>query len=300
VDIVQGTIYGIVQGLTEFLPISSTAHIRILPSLLGWPDPGAAFTAIIQLGTVAAVVLYFAKDIGRAFMAWFHSITGKKNVDANQARLGWAVFVGSIPIIVLGLAFHAKIETSLRSLNVVASSLIFMGVLMLVADRIGRHKRKVADVDVKDGLLVGLWQGLSLIPGMSRSGSTITGALFGGFDRVAAARFSFLLSIPSVAGAGIYEAAKALKKPEFGASLQAEVQWGPTIVATIISFVVGYASIKLLIQFLQKRGVAPFVWYRVALGVLILVLVQQGILKPEEGAKNSPKTNPDLHARLMR
>jgi undecaprenyl-diphosphatase len=298
VDIVQGTVYGIVQGLTEFLPISSTAHIRIVPSLFGWSDPGAAFTAIIQLGTVAAVVLYFAKDIGRAFMAWLNSITGKKGVDANEARLGWAVFVGSIPIIVFGLAFHTKIETSLRSLYVVASSLIFMGVLMLVADRLGRHKRKVADVDVKDGVSVGLWQCLSLVPGMSRSGSTISGALFGGFDRVAAARFSFLLSIPSVAGAGIYEAVKALK-PEVG-STAAQIEWGPTIVATIVSFVVGYASIKLLIQFLQKRGVAPFVWYRVALGVLILVLVQQGILKPEEGAKNSPKTNPELHAQLLR
>lgn len=300
--IVEAIVYGIVQGLTEFLPISSTAHIRIVPALLGWPDPGAAFTAIIQMGTVAAVILYFAKDIGLAFMAWLYSITGKKEVDQVEARLGWAVFIGSIPIIVLGLAFHEKIETTLRSLYVVSISLILMGIVMLVAEALGKRTRAEKDVAVKDGLVVGLWQCLSLIPGMSRSGSTISGALFQGFDRVAAARFSFLLSLPSVAGAGLYEAYKAVKEGraplaagETVAQFEARhIHWGPTFVATVISFVVGYAAIAYFIKFLQKHGIAPFVWYRVALGVAILVLVQQGIVAVDAGA--STPARPGLHA----
>jgi undecaprenyl-diphosphatase len=304
VGIVQAIVYGLIQGLTEFLPISSTAHIRIVPSLLGWEDPGAAFTAIIQLGTVAAVLIYFAKDIGKALAAWWFSITGKKEFDKVEARLAWAVFIGSLPIIAIGLAFHAKIETSLRSLYIVAISLILMGIVMLLAEKIAKHKRKVNDVGVNDGVIVGLWQCLSLIPGMSRSGSTISGALFQGFDRVAAARFSFLLSIPSVFGAGVYEAYKGYKEgkmPQLANETAAEfaarqIHWGPTVLATIISFVVGYAAITYFMQYLQRRGIAPFVWYRVALGILILFLVSGGYIKADAGAKSSPKTNPDLKA----
>jgi undecaprenyl-diphosphatase len=290
VELIKAIVLGIVQGLTEFLPISSTAHLRIVPALFGWDDPGAAFTAIIQLGTVAAVLIYFRKELGHAFMAWFNTITGKKDVNKADARLGWAVFVGTLPIVVLGLAFHEKIETSLRSLYIVAGSLIVMGIVMLIAEKVGSRQRKVEHVHVQDGVIVGLWQCLSLIPGMSRSGSTISGALIQGFDRVAAARFSFLLSVPSVAGAGLYEAYKAIKHADLGT----HVSWGPTIVATIVSFAVGYAAIAFFIQYLQKRGIGVFVWYRVALGVLILFLVQQGTLKPNEGAANSPKTNPNL------
>jgi undecaprenyl-diphosphatase len=292
VGIIQAIVYGLIQGLTEFLPVSSTAHIRIVPSLLGWEDPGAAFTAIIQLGTVLAVLIYFAKDIGKALSAWINSITGKKDFDKNEARLAWAVFVGTLPIVVIGLAFQHKIETSLRSLYVIAVSLILMGIVMLVAEKMGRRKRSLPDVDVKDGGIVGLWQCLALIPGVSRSGSTISGALFQGFDRVTAARFSFLLSIPSVLGAGLYEAYKAIKETK--ADGVAHVEWGPTIVATIVSFIVGYAAIAFFIQYLQRRGMAPFVWYRIALGLLIVFLVSQGHIKPDAGAKDSPKTNPEL------
>ncbi len=277
-DIVKAILYGIVQGLTEFLPVSSNAHIRIVGGLLH-EDPGAAFTAIIQLGTVAAVILYFAKDLGKAFMAWWYSITGKKDVDQTEARIGWAVFVGTLPIIALGFAFHEKIETTLRSLNIVATALIGFGLVMLVADRM-KHTRKINDVTVKDGLVVGLWQCLALIPGVSRSGSTISGALFQGFDRVAAARFSFLLSIPSVTAAGLYEAYKVIKHADPGSG----IQWGPTIVATIVSFIVGYVAIKFFISYLQKHGIAIFVWYRVALGIVILLLVQQGIVDKDAGA----------------
>lgn len=287
-ELVQALIYGIVQGLTEFLPISSNAHLRIVPSLFGWSDPGAAFTAIIQLGTTAAVIIYFAKDIGRAFMAWLNSITGKKDVDQNEARMGWAVFVGTIPVIILGVLLKHRIETTFRSLNIIAMALIGMAIVMLLAEKFGSQRRKTKDVDVKDGIVVGLWQCLALVPGMSRSGSTIAGAMFSGFDRVAAARFSFLLSIPSVTGAGLYEAYNAFKESKAEAAVP--IHWGPTILATIVSFVVGYASIAFFMQYLQKRGIAPFVWYRIALGVLILVLVQQGVLKPDAGAK--PETKP--------
>jgi undecaprenyl-diphosphatase len=283
VDLVQAIVYGIVQGLTEFLPISSNAHLRIVQAFLGWKDPGAAFTAIIQLGTVAAVVIYFAKDIGKAFMAWAYTITGKKEVDQVEARMGWAVFVGTLPVIVFGLLLKHKIETSFRSLTVIAFALIGMGIVMLLADRLGSRKRRVKDVEVKDGVIVGLWQCLALIPGMSRSGSTISGALFQGFDRVAAARFSFLLSIPSVAAAGIYEAYEKLKAAKVDP--ESHVQWTPTIIAAIISFVVGYAAIALFMQYLQKRGIAPFVWYRIALGILLLILIQRGIVDPNTGAE---------------
>lgn len=297
--IVQAIVYGIVQGLTEFLPISSTAHLRIVPALLGWEDPGAAFTAIIQLGTVAAVLIYFAKDIGPAFMAWLNSLTGKKEYDKVEARLGWAVFVGTLPAVVLGLLLQHKIETTFRSLNIIAASLIILGFVMLAAEKMGTHKRKVSDVDVKDGVIVGLWQCLALIPGMSRSGTTISGALFQKFDRLAAARFSFLLSIPSVAGAGLYEGYKAFKEgklPQQTGETAAEfaarqIHWGPTIVATIVSFVVGYAAIAFFIQYLQRRGIGVFVWYRVALGVVLLFLVNQGVIDKEAGAKVDKKTS---------
>lgn len=280
-DLIQAIVLGIIQGLTEFLPISSTAHLRIVPALVGWPDPGAAFTAIIQLGTVAAVLIYFAKDLGHAFLAWLNSLRGGP-YNVSEARLGWAVFVGTIPIVVLGLAFHHTIETKLRSLDIIAGSLIVMGLVMLAAERFGSKRRQVSEVVVKDGVAVGLWQCLALIPGMSRSGSTISGALFNGFDHEAAARFSFLLSVPSVFGAGVYEAMKALKDsdPTGGAHLA----WGPTIAATVVAFGVGYLSIKFFMHYLQRRGIQAFVWYRVALGVLILVLLQTGRLAPDQGA----------------
>lgn len=287
-DLIQAVVYGIIQGLTEFLPISSTAHIRIVPSLLNWPDPGAAFTAIIQLGTVAAVIVYFAKDLGKALTAWLKSITGGKYDDA-EARLGWAVFVGTLPILVLGFLLEKQIDSVFRSLYIICATLIIFGLLMLVAEKVGTHKRKIKNVAVKDGVWVGLGQCLALVPGVSRSGSTISTALLAGFDRVAAARFSFLLSLPSVAGAGLYKTYKAIKSS--GADPTDHIAWTPTIVATVISFIVGYAAIAYFIQFLQKRGIAPFVWYRVALGIVILLLLQTGHLNPESGAeKKKPAT----------
>ncbi|MBC8065454.1 MAG: undecaprenyl-diphosphate phosphatase [Chlorobia bacterium] len=275
-DLAQGVVYGLLQGLTEFLPISSTAHIRIAPALLGWQDPGAGFTAVIQLGTVLAVLIYFARDLGKALTAWTKTLTGQ-NQDAPDARMGWAIFWGTIPIVVLGFLGQKWIKGELRSLWVIATTLIVMGILMAVAEYVGKKHRLFASVQAKDGWIVGAWQALALIPGMSRSGSSITGALFAGFDRATAARFSFLLSVPSVLAAGLKELWTERHNLLEGGNLT------PTIVATAVSFVVGYASIAFLMKFIQKRGIMPFVAYRIALGALLILLLANGTLSPMAG-----------------
>ena len=203
--LIHAIILGIIQGLTEYLPVSSTAHLRIVPALLGWQDPGSAFTAVIQVGTLVAVLIYFAKDLGAAISAWARSITDREVRKTPEAKLGWAVFVGTLPIIVIALKFKAPIEHGLRSLQVIATSFIVMGIVLLIAERVGRRVRKLEEARPIDGLWVGLWQCIALIPGASRSGSTISGSLFLGFDRATAARFSFLLSVPSVLAAAVFE-----------------------------------------------------------------------------------------------
>jgi undecaprenyl-diphosphatase len=273
VGIVEAIILGIVQGLTEFLPISSTGHLRLVPTLFGWPDPGAAFTAVIQLGTLAAVLIYFRTDLAKIFTAWVRSLRGEKSF---EARLGWAIVVGTIPIVVLGLLGKDYIEGSLRSMTVIGTMLIVIGLLMLVAEKVGRQKRSSDSLGMRDGLIVGLWQAVALIPGASRSGSTITGALFLGLERAAAARFSFLLSVPSIFAAGIYEAVKE-RKEIMGSNLT------PVIIGTIVSFLVGYAAIAFLMAFLQKRSTLVFIVYRVVLGAIILGLVFSGRIDPMVG-----------------
>lgn len=284
ISILQAVVYGIIQGLTEWLPISSTAHLRVAPALLGWKDPGSAFTAVIQLGTILAVLIYFAKDLGRAIGGWFGSLTGKGK-DTLEARIGWGVFWGTLPIVILGFVFKNQIKSeAVRSLYVVASTLIIMGVGMLVAEKLGKQKRGFEQLTTKDGIVVGLWQALALIPGMSRSGSTITGGLFAGLDRPTAARFSFLLSVPSIVAAGLYELIDE-RKHIMGANL------APTLVATVVSFVVGYASIALLMKYLQRRGITVFVVYRIVLGILLLILVQQGKLPASEASPDQGKAD---------
>ncbi len=277
-ELIQAVIYGLIQGLTEFLPISSTAHVRIVPALAGWPDPGAGFTAVIQLGTVLAVLIYFARDIWSALVGWTKTLTGQSH-GAPEGRMGWAIFLGTIPIVILGLLGQDWIKGELRSLWVIAGTLILMGILMAVAEKVASKHRLLASVQPKDGVIVGLWQALALIPGMSRSGSTITGALFAGFDRATAARFSFLLSVPSILAAGVKELLDEKDNLLAGSNL------APTLVATVVSFVVGYASIAFLMKFIQKHGILPFVAYRILLGLVLIALLATGTLDPMTGIK---------------
>ncbi|MBL8088212.1 MAG: undecaprenyl-diphosphate phosphatase [Chthonomonas sp.] len=272
----QAIVYGIVQGIAEWLPISSTAHLRVVPALLGWPDPGAAFTAVIQLGTLLAVLIYFRNDLGKALMAWVRSIGDPAQRRTVEGKMGWAIFFGTLPIVICGLLFQHDIKGSLRSLNVVAVMLIVVGIVMLIAERFGKQRRGIEDVTVKDGIIVGLWQAVALIPGASRSGSTISGSLFSGFDRGTAARFSFLLSVPSIFAAGLKELWE-IRHDIAGPML------GPIVVATIVSFIVGYASIAWLIGYLQRRSTGIFVAYRIALGILLLALISAGKLDPNAG-----------------
>lgn len=272
----EAILYGIVQGITEWLPISSTAHLRILPALLGKDDPGAGFTAVIQLGTILAVLIYFRKDLKDAIGAWLRSLTGKGR-DTVDARIGWGVFWGSVPIMLIGFLGKDFIKSdAFRSINVIIATLIIMGIVMLVAERVGKQHRGATEIKVTDGIIVGLFQALALIPGMSRSGSTISGGLFAGLDRTTAARYSFLLAVPSITAAGLYELVGE-REAILGEQLT------PVLVATVTSFVVGYATIAFLLKFLQKHGIGWFVGYRFALAAVLLILVQTGTIKATDG-----------------
>ncbi|GGZ42257.1 undecaprenyl-diphosphate phosphatase [Streptomyces poonensis] len=283
----ESLILGLVQGLTEFLPVSSSAHLRLTAAFSGWEDPGAAFTAITQIGTETAVLIYFRKDIARIISAWFRSLTNKEARRDHDAQMGWLVIVGSIPIGVLGVTLKDQIEGPFRDLRITATMLIVMGIVMGVADRLaardetgGRHRavkqRKTLDaLNARDGLIYGVCQAMALIPGVSRSGATISGGLFMGYSREAAARYSFLLAIPAVLASGAFE----LKDAAEGG----HVTWGPTIFATIVAFGVGYAVIAWFMKFISTKSFMPFVWYRIALGIVIIVLVGMGVLSPHAG-----------------
>jgi undecaprenyl-diphosphatase len=266
----QAIILGISQGLTEFLPISSTAHTLIVSRLLGWPDPGAAFTAVTQVGTELAVVIYFRNDIARILKAWFASLTKADQRSNPDAKMGWYVIIGTIPIGIAGLAFKSSIETTARNLWLVAGSLIVMGILLGLADRYAKHTKSEVDLNTKNAILFGLGQALALIPGVSRSGATITAGLAMGFKRDVAARYSFLLAIPAVFASAALTAGD-IASDDF-------VNWPATIVATVVAFVVGYLVIAGLMRYLQTRTFLPFVIYRIGLGTLLLVLLATGVL----------------------
>ncbi|MET8689356.1 undecaprenyl-diphosphate phosphatase [Streptomyces sp. NPDC004732] len=283
----ESFILGLVQGLTEFLPISSSAHLRLTAAFAGWHDPGAAFTAITQIGTEAAVLIYFRKDIARILSAWFGSLFGKVPRSDHDAQMGWLVIVGSIPIGVMGVTFKDQIEGPFRDLRLIATTLIVMGIVLGVADRLaardetgGKHRavrrrKDLKELGVKDGLIFGICQAMALIPGVSRSGATISGGLLMGYTREAAARYSFLLAIPAVLASGVFE----LKDAGEGG----HVSWGPTIFATIIAFVVGYAVIAWFMKFITTKSFMPFVYYRVLLGIVLFILVGVGELSPHAG-----------------
>ena len=268
----EAIVLGIVQGLTEFLPISSTAHLRIVPAFVGWPDPGAAFTAVTQLGTMAAVLLYFRADLWRIARAWLLSLRDRALRSEPDARLGWYILLGTIPIAVFGYAFKDQIETGARNLYLIGTALIALGLVMGVADRIGTRTREVADVKATDGAVIGVAQAMALVPGVSRSGATISAGLFRNFNRAAAARYSFLLSVPAVVLSGLLE----LRKIGDGGPGVA----GPaaTAVATVTAFVVGYVSIAFLLRYLASHSTLVFVIYRVVLGSLVLGLVAGGVI----------------------
>ncbi len=272
---IEAVVLGVVQGLTEFLPISSSAHLRLVGQLFGWEDPGAAFTAITQIGTEAAVLLYFRHDIARIVVAWLGSLAGRRKADPD-ARMGWLIIVGSLPIVVLGLLFQDDIETTLRDLRIVATALIVFSLILFWADRVGAKQRELKDLTVPHGIGFGFAQAMALIPGVSRSGGTITAGLFLGYSRSAAARYSFLLAVPAVLGSGFFQAYEALTGDVAGQG----VSWGPTILATVIAFGVGLTVISWLLRYLDRGSFTPFVVYRVLLGVLVLALVQTGVLDP--------------------
>jgi undecaprenyl-diphosphatase len=271
IDLLKAVVLGVIQGLTEFLPISSSAHLRIFPELFGWGDPGAAFTAVIQIGTELAVLIYFRKDIWRIGSAWARSIFQPEYRGTLDARMGWFIIVGSLPIVVAGVLLKDVIENDFRNLWVIGTTLIVLGIVLGVADRIGRTDRTLGKLTLKDAVLMGLAQALAVVPGVSRSGATLSMGRFLGFDREAATRFAFLLAIPAVVGAGVFE----LKEIPHGHN---DFGWGPTITATVVSFVVGYAAIAWLLRYVSTRSYLPFVIYRIVLGAGTLILLGAGVL----------------------
>ncbi|MFH8585116.1 undecaprenyl-diphosphate phosphatase [Streptomyces celluloflavus] len=282
----ESFVLGLVQGLTEFLPISSSAHLRLTAAFAGWHDPGAAFTAITQIGTEAAVIIYFRKDIARIISTWARSLVNRDLRHDHDAQLGWLVIVGSIPIGVLGITLKDAIAGPFRDLRLIATTLIVMGIVLGIADRLaardetgGRHRavqqrKSLTDLNIKDGLLYGICQAMALIPGVSRSGATISGGLLMGYTRESAARYSFLLAIPAVVASGAYELKDAG---------QGHVAWGPTIFATAIAFIVGYAVIAWFMKFISHKSFMPFVIYRILLGIALFALVGAGVLSADAG-----------------
>lgn len=268
----EAAFLGLIQGLTEFLPISSSAHLRIVGELLpNAADPGAAFTAITQLGTETAVLVFFWKDIVRIIGAWFNALRGKVPHSDPDAKMGWLIIVGSLPIAVLGLLFEEQIDTTLRSLWIVATTLIVFGLILAVADHYGRQDRELTELTPKHGIIFGFAQAMALIPGVSRSGGTITAGLFMGYTREAAARYSFLLAIPAVFSSGLYKLVKSLDEPGVYTLPQ-------TGLATVIAFVVGFVIVGWFLKYVSTHSYRLFVWYRIALGLALYLGLGFGVI----------------------
>ncbi|MFB3818639.1 MAG: undecaprenyl-diphosphate phosphatase [Candidatus Methylomirabilales bacterium] len=272
--LVEAGVLGVVQGVTEFLPISSIAHLRVVPALLGWADPGAAYSAVIQLGTLLAVLVYFAGDMRHMARGVLEGIRSGQPLGNQEARLAWYIAVGTLPIVVCGLAFKRTIVGEARSLYVIAASLVGLGILMWVAERTAGFRREVKDIRWRESQVIGLAQAVALIPGSSRSGTTITAALFMGLTREAAARFSFLLGIPAIGAAGVFELVELIQHGLSEAGLLA------LVVGNVTSAVSGYLAIDLLLRYLRRNTTFVFVWYRLALGLLLLAGLWAGVLQP--------------------
>jgi undecaprenyl-diphosphatase len=271
VDAVQAIVLGIVQGLTEFLPVSSTAHLRIVPAFCGWDDPGAAFTAVVQLGTMAAVLVYFRQDLWNIASAWMRSVLARERAPQDpNARLGWYIVLGTIPIAVLGLAFKDHIEDEFRTLELVGSALIVFSFVMLRSEAVSKRDRDLSQLNRRDGIVIGCAQALALVPGVSRSGATISAGLFLNFDRTTAARYSFLLSVPAVVLSGLFE----LRHVGEGGGAPA----GATALATLLAFVVGYLSIAFLLRYLVRHSIGVFAAYRVVVGIAVVALAAGNVI----------------------
>lgn len=277
--LLQAMVLGLVQGLTEFLPVSSTAHLRIVPALFGWHfgynngsnDPGAAFTAIIQLGTMIAIVVYFWRELLHVTVAWFRGLVDREARASLEYRFGWYLILATIPVGVFGVIFRHQIETGARNLWLIAIALIVLALILYGAERVGSRTREEEEISTRDAVVIGTAQALALIPGASRSGTTITAGLFRGLTREAAARFSFLLSIPAVVLSGLFEAVRISGKPGPGAGL--------TGVALVIAFIVGLASIHWLMRWLGRHSTYIFIGYRIALGLLLIGLLAGGVVE---------------------
>jgi len=278
----EAIVLGIVQGLTEFLPISSTGHLRIIPAFAGWSDPGAAFTAIIQLGTTLAVLIYFRRDLWRVASAWLRSLrapAGSPLRSSVDARMGWYLILATIPIVIFGFAFKDQIENGARDLYLIGTVLIVFAVVMWVADRLASLDRDERSIGRGDAVAIGLAQALALVPGVSRSGATISAGLLRGFDRETAARFSFLLSLPAIVLAALFEMRGVVGGSDSLATKAGEsISAGEVVVSCVFAFFVGYASIAFLLRFLTRHGLTVFVVYRLVLGVVVLALTASGAI----------------------
>ena len=270
-DFLRAVVLGVIQGLTEFLPISSSAHLAIFPKFFGWDDPGAAYTAVIQIGTEVAVVLYFWRDIWTIGSGWLRGVFSPAAREEPEWRRGWFIIIGSTPIVVVGLALEDLIDREFRNLWVIGTTLVVLGIVLGIAERVGRKAKPIDDLTWPHAVLFGLAQAAAVVPGVSRSGATISMGLFLGYDREASTRYAFLLAIPAVVGAGVYK----LKDIPGG-----ENDYGtmPTIIGTLVSFAVGLAVIHWLLKYVSTRSYMPFVAYRIGLGSLVLVLVGTGVI----------------------
>ena len=275
----ESIVLGIVQGLTEFLPISSSAHQRIVGEFFSnAQDPGARFTAITQIGTELAVLIFFRNDIKNIVLAWFNQAVLRKDITSDQkplARMGWLIVIGSLPIGILGYFGRDIITNDFRSLWLIASSLIIFGVILGLADHYGKKEKGLSELNVKHGILYGLAQSLALIPGVSRSGATIAMGRYLGYTREAALRYSFLLALPAVFGSGFYQL-----KDAFGSDASNVFTLPQTFIASAIAFIVGYAVIAWLLKFVTTKSFMPFIIYRIALGTTVLVLLSAGFINP--------------------
>lgn len=270
----QVVVLSVVQGLTEFLPISSSGHLAITSRVFFGADAGASFTAVSQLGTEAAVLVYFARDIVRILKAWFDGLFVKSHRDNADYRMGWYVIIGTIPIVVLGLVFKDAIRSEVRNLWVIATAMLVFSAVIAAAEYFGKQNRHAEQLTWRDGLLVGLAQCLALIPGVSRSGSTISAGLFLGLDRALSARFGFLLAIPAVFASGLFSLPDAFHPVTEGMSATG----AQLLVSVIMTFVIGYAAISWLLRFLTQHAMYWFVGYRVVLALTVMALLAKGVV----------------------